>query len=132
MKKLLIPLVIIALMIIIFFSWCQNKAISTIDIDSMTIKALPSPPKVKTIDKKDDIEKVVSFINSIDKEVTIQVGTKGWEFWIQTNGKKEHSIIFIGDKVSIDKIWYKINTAEIKKLRELYNGLDYKEEPVVK
>ncbi|MGK0468097.1 hypothetical protein [Clostridium sp.] len=95
----------------------------------MTITALPSPPKIKLIDKKDDIEKVILFINSIDKKVIMFSGSKGWEFNIQIKGKKEHTILFVVDRMKIDEIWYKINIDEIKKIRELYNALDFKEKP---
>lgn len=68
------------------------------DVDSITITALPSPPKVKTIDKK----------------------------------VEEHSISFIGNMVHIDNDWYKIYTNETKKMRELYNKLDYNEKSIIK
>ena len=33
--------------------------------------------------------------------------------------------------IEIDRVWYKINIDEGKRLREIYNGLDYKEEAFV-
>jgi hypothetical protein len=126
MRKLFVSILIIILIVIVFFSWSHYMSISeisTVDINSMTITALPSPPKVKLIDKKYDIEKVILFINSIDKKVIMFNGSKGWEFNIQIKGKKEHTIMFVGDRMKIDGIWYKINTDEIKKLRELYNNI---------
>lgn len=129
MRKLLLPI----LMFMLLFSGCQSEMIQTSDIDSMTITALPSPPRVKTIDKKVDIEKVVSFINSISKEkIKLKEDIKGWVFSINTKGKKEHSISFTGNMIHIDNDWYKIDTSEIQKLEELYNKLDYKEQPVIK
>ncbi len=134
MRKFLL----ISLMFMLLFSGCKGKAIqssseiSLTDIEVITIKALPSPPKAKTIDKKDDIEKVVKFINSINKEKVKQEDIKGWEFWVQTKGKKEHSVTFIGNELNINNNWYKVNSNEIKKFREIYNNLNYKEEPVIK
>lgn len=130
MKKLIISLSLIILMVILFLSFGHYKSISkisTIDINSMTITALPSPPKVKSIDKEHDIEKVILFINSIDKKVIMFNGSKGWEFYIRTKGKREHSIYLTGDMMKIDRVWYEIDADEIKKIREIYNGLDYKQ-----
>lgn len=134
MRKLLLTL----LAFIILFSSCQSNGgdlsndIIASNIDSITIKALPSPPKMKTIDNKDDIEKVVNYINSIYKEKVKLGDVNGWEFYIQTKGKKEHSISFAGSILNIDGIWYKTNTDEITKFRDLYNSLNYKAESVNK
>lgn len=125
MKKLLIPLMIITLIVILFFSWCQYKLTSKIlitDIDSMAIQ---DQGKVKKIVKNDDVEKVVLFINSIDKKVTIPNGAKGWQFYIRTKGKKEHTICFKGDMIEIDRVWYRINTDEGKKMREIFVVLKF-------
>ena len=128
MKKLLIPLAIITLIVILFFSWCQHKSTSKILITDIDTMAIQDQGKVKKIVKKDDIEKVILFINSIDKKVTMPNGAKGWQFYIRTKGKREHSICFKGNMIEIDRVWYRINTDEGKQLREIYNGLDYKEE----
>jgi hypothetical protein len=128
MRKLLLPILVFML----FFSGCGSELIQPSDIDSMTITALPSPPKVKTINKKVDIEKVVSYINSISKEkIELKEDVNGWVFLIKTKGKEEHSISFIDNMVHIDNDWYKIDTNETKKLRELYNKLQYEETPAI-
>ena len=128
MRKLLLPLLVFMML----FSGCQGEMIQPSDVDSITITALPSPPKVKTIDKKVDVEKIVSFINSISKEkIKLKENINGWVFLIKTKGKEEHSISFIGSMVHIDNDWYKIDSNETKKLRELYNKLDYKEKSII-
>ena len=132
MRKLLLPAIIFVLLL----SGCQGKTVQTssrislTDIESITIKALPSPPKIITIDKKGDIEKIINHINSINKDKVKQEDINGWEFWVQTKGKEEHNIILVGNLINIDGVWYKINADEIKKIREIYNSLYYKEEPV--
>lgn len=134
MKKLLVTLVAF----VILLSGCNNKAvqnsnnISLTDVESITIKALPSPPKVKTIDKKEDIEKIINHINSINKEKTKQEDIKGWQFFIETKGKQKHSITFMGDLIKIDGALYKIDDDEVKNFREIYNSLNYKEESAIK
>ena len=128
MRKLLLPLLVFMML----FSGCQSEIIKSSDVDSITITALPSPPKVKIIDKKVDVEKIVLFINSISKEkIKLKENINGWVFLIKTKGKEEHSISFIGSMVNIDNAWYKIDTNETKKLRELYNKLDYKEKSII-
>lgn len=131
MKKLL-SLLLIFMMVL---SGCGNKSISnsiTIDIndiDILTISALPSPPKIKKVDRKSDIKQVISFINSISKkQIKLEEDINGWEFIINTKGKKLHSISFIGNMINIDKIWYEVDANEIKKMREMYNELNYPEE----
>lgn len=129
MKKFLIPLMIITLAVILSFAWCEYKSTSKILIIDIDTMAIQDQGKVKKIVKKEDIQKVLLFINSIDKKVTMPDGSKGWQFYITTKGKKEHSICIKGNMIEIDGIWYKTNTDEGKKLREIYNGLDSKEEP---
>jgi len=127
MKKLLVWVSLLIIIVMLFFSWFKYKSESKIaasDTNNIKLTALPSPPKVKTISKKEDIEKVISFINSIDKKVILPSGEKGWEFYIQTKGNKEHSITFIGNRMKIDLVWYKINIDELKRMREIYNELD--------
>jgi hypothetical protein len=134
MKKLLIWLSLVIIIVILFFSWFQYKSeskIAAIDTNHIKITALPSPPNIKTIDKKADIEKIISFINSINKKVTMPSSAKGWEFYIQTKGNKDHYIYFVGNRMKIDWVWYKISIDEIKTLREIYKGSDYKEEPYI-
>lgn len=109
-----------------------SSNINVNDIDSMTIEALPSPPKMKKIDRKGDLEKVIKYINSINKNKIKQEEVKGWVFYIQTNGKKQHSISLLGDKIEIDDVWYKINYGEVGNFRSLYNNLNYKEELIIR
>lgn len=138
MKKL----ILILLISILIFSGCTNKTVSTDninvnDIDSITILTLPSPPKEKRINemkdiKREDIKKIIDIVNSIKKEKINKQDTKGWTLSIHTFGKKEHIITFSGDNVVIDKLVYKINNADIDKVKNLYNELDYKENSYIK
>ncbi|MDF2506076.1 hypothetical protein [Clostridium sp.] len=133
MKKL----ILILLISMLIFSGCANKSVSADninvnDIDSLTIITLPSPPKEKTITKKEDIKKVMDVVNSIKKEKMKQDDTMGWILSIHTSGKEKHSITFSGGKVVIDNLSYKINNTDIDKVKNLYNKLDYKEESYIK
>ncbi|MBU3201625.1 hypothetical protein LL037_12335 [Clostridium estertheticum] len=134
MKKL----ILILLTSILIFSGCANtksvsvdntKGIINInDVDNLKIITLPSPPKEKTITKKEDIKKVINLINSIKKEHIKQNDYKGWSILIKTDGKEKHSLCFSGGRVEIDNLWYIINNNDIDKIKNLYNKLNYKEE----
>lgn len=134
MKKIILSI----FLIIFLLSGCQggydleSGNIDSTKINNITIKALKAtaPPKSKYIDKEKDVDKVIEFINSIDKKKVEQEDINGWEFWIENKGIEKYSITFIGNKMKINKTWYKINANELKKLRELYNELDYKETPI--
>lgn len=129
MKKLI--LILLTSMLILY--GCANKSVSSDkinvnNIDSLTIITLPSPPKEKTITKKEDIKKVMEVVNLSKKEKIKQDNTKGWTLSINTSGQEKHSITFSGGKVVIDNLSYKIDNADIDKVKDLYNKLDYKEQ----
>ncbi len=131
-------LILILLTSILIFSGCANaKSVSVDntkgkfninDVDNLKIITLPSPPKEKTITKKEDIKKVIDLINSIKKEHIKQNDKNGWSILIKIEGKEKHSICFSGGKVEIDNLWYKINNNDIDKIEKLYHELDYKED----
>lgn len=130
MKKLLFTLFIILLL----FYGCESKTVETkdsisiTDVDSLTITALPSPPQIKTIENKDEIEKIINHINSINKSNIEEDNINGWEFLIKTKGNKEHLISLVGDKININGTFYKVSKDELSKFRDLYNSLEAKEE----
>ncbi|MCB2291055.1 hypothetical protein LGK97_15065 [Clostridium sp. CS001] len=106
-----------------------NNIINPEETESITITTLPSPPKIKIIDKKEDIKEIITFINSIKLEETKHDNIKGWVILIATKGKNNHSLSFLGSLIHIDGKWYTTNKDELSKLRTLYNDLDYKEIP---
>lgn len=130
-------LILILLTSILMFSGCANtksvsvdntkEIININDVDNLKIITLPSPPKEKTITKKEDIKKVINLINSIKKEHIKQNDYNGWVILIKTDGKEKHSICFSGGRVEIDNLWYIINNNDIDKIKNLYNELNYKE-----
>ena len=135
-----LTLILILLTSILIFSGCANtKSVSVDntkgkininDVDNLKIITLPSPPKEKTITKKDDVKKVINLIISIKKEnIKQKEHIYDWYIWIETDGKEKHSIGFCGGKVEIDNSWYKINNTDIDRVENLYKELDYKEEP---
>lgn len=132
MKKIILLIVLLSLI----FCGCQRKQeilsenLNISGIDSMIIKVLPSPPKMKAIDKEEDIKSIIEYINHISKQRIEQEDIKGWEVLIQTDGEQKHSIKFIADMLKIDDVWYRVGETEVEKIKNLYNKLDYDEQQV--
>ena len=108
MKKL----ILILLTSILIFSGCSNtKSVSVDntkgkininDVENLKIITLPSPPKEKTITKKEDIKEVINLITSIKKEhIKPKEDIKGWSIWIKIDGKEKHSVCFLVAKLKL-------------------------------
>lgn len=132
MKKIFLLVVLLSLIL----CGCQRKQeklsenLNTSGIESMIIKVLPSPPKMKAINKEEDIKSIIEYINHISKQRIEQEDMNGWEVLIQTDGEEKHSIKFIADMLEIDDVWYRVGETEVEKIKDLYNKLDYDEQQV--
>ena len=132
MKKIFLLVVLLSLIL----CGCQSKQekisedLNINGIESMIIKVLPSPPKMKAINKEEDIKSIIEYINHISKQRIEQEDMNGWEVLIQTDGEQKHSIKFIADMLEIDEVWYRVGETEVEKIKDLYNKLDYDEERV--
>lgn len=132
MKKIFLLVVLLSLIL----CGCQSKQekisedLNINGIESMIIKVLPSPPKMKAINKEEDIKSIIEYINHISKQRIEQEDMNGWEVLIQTDGEQKHSIKFIADMLEIDDVWYRVGETEVEKIKNLYNKLDYDEERV--
>lgn len=132
MKKIFLLVVLLSLIL----CGCQRKQekisedLNINGIESMIIKVLPSPPKMKAINKEEDIKSIIEYINSISKQTIELEDINGWEVLIQTYGEQQHSIKFIADMLIIDDVWYRVGETEVEKIKDLYNKLDYDEERV--
>lgn len=104
--------------------------IDSSNINKLIFKSIEDN-KYKVIDKKEDIENVINFINNIYGEETESKSINDWNFLIQTNGvDSDHSIIIEGDIMNIDEEWYKIDSQEVEKLKDIYNELNYEEKNI--
>lgn len=132
MKKIFLLVVLLSLIL----CGCQSKQekisedLNINGIESMIIKVLPSPPKMKAINKEEDIKSIIAYINHISKQRIEQEDMNGWEVLIQTDGEQKHSIKFIADMLKIDDVWYRVGETEVEKIKNLYNKLDYDEQQV--
>lgn len=96
-------------------------------INNITITVMPSPPKAKVIDNKDDISKIVDYINSIEIKDKEQGTYKGWEVNINLKGKENYDISFVEGCIYLNGIVYKVDKDVINEIKDIYNNLDYKE-----
>lgn len=97
-------------------------------IDELSITVLPSPPKVKNVTSKDDVEKFVLFFNSIKTKRILLETAKGWQIKVQTKGSQKHTIYFIGEKLYFDGNWYSISSNQLNEMNKLYQSFNYPEE----
>lgn len=123
--------IIIALGVVGLTSNISSNYIYEIDknkVTSINIKVMPSLPKQKVISQKEDIDKIVKYLNSIKVKDKKQELYKGWEVAILISGKEKYDISFIGEYINVNGIEYKVSKDEMKKLRRLYNSLKYEEQ----
>lgn len=126
-SKRKIFIVAITLIFVIILTLCGSKTqLNSEKISSIRIQALPSPPKFKDIDKKEDIERIATFLNDLPKEEIKDDGRNGWQFFIEVNEiGSTYYVSFLGDRLYIDKKCYKIDDKVLNEFRELYNSLQY-------
>ena len=128
-SKRKIFIVAITIIFVIILTLCGSKTqLNSEKISSIRIQALPSPPKFKDIDKKEDIERIATFLNDLPKEEIKDDGRNGWQFFIEVNEiGSTYYVSFLGDRLYIDKKCYKIDDKVLNEFRELYNSLQYEE-----
>ena len=128
-SKRKIFIVAITFIFVIILILCGSKTqLNSEKISSIRIQALPSPPKFKDIDKKEDIERIATFLNDLPKEEIKDDGRNGWQFFIEVNEiGSTYYVSFLGDRLYIDKKCYKIDDKVLNEFRELYNSLQYEE-----
>lgn len=128
-SKRKIFIVAITFIFVIILILCGSKTqLNSEKISSIRIQALPSPPKFKDIDKKEDIERIATFINDLPKEEIKDDGRNGWQFFIEVNEiGSTYYVSFLGDRLYIDKKCYKIDDKVLNEFRELYDSLQYEE-----
>lgn len=104
-----------------------SLSINSDKVTSVSLRAMPSPPKEKIVYKKEDVEKIAKYINKMKLKQKGQEDIKGWEFSITIQGEEPHSIYILGKNLDIDGVEYTIDKDEVLKLRELYDSLNYEE-----
>ncbi|WMJ81006.1 hypothetical protein RBU49_01765 [Clostridium sp. MB40-C1] len=88
MKKLLIPIsIIIFLICLLCFYRNHNKDLTRLCLNENSIKEislakLPVPPRKKVLSEKEDLKKIIDFVNSIKLMKKINQPFKGWVYLI--------------------------------------------------
>lgn len=106
--------------------------VSVEGISVITIKRNLDGTKQKVITKKEDIERVISHINSIEYKYSSNLEWSGFGYTIEFKGDKEYFIGFNGMKLKYNDIWYTVKQEDLAKagieLDTLYDSMNYKEE----
>ena len=106
--------------------------VSSEGISVITIKRNLDGTKQKVITKKEDIENVIKYINSIEYKYSSNLEWSVFGYTIEFKGDKEYFIGFNGMKLKYNDIWYTVKQEDLAKvgikLEELYDSMNYKEE----
>jgi hypothetical protein len=82
---------------------------------------------MKKITKKNDLEEIVSFLNTLNYNTTKQVNTTEPLLSIEVKGELNCSLIFVDNLVKVNGTWYEVNDNALIELRNIYNNLQYDE-----
>ena len=126
--------VISVLAIVLLTTRLKSENLNLVDsskISEVTIKVMPSPPRGKNVYNKEDVNKIVDYINSIKVKGEKQKVYKGWEVNIKLTGDENYDISFIDNYININGIQYTASNKEIDKIKILYDSMNYEERDIV-
>lgn len=124
--------VIVILAIALLTTKLTSEKLNLVDssnVDNIIFTSMESPSKGKIIYIKEDIKKIVDYINSIKVKDKEKGTYKGWEVNININikGDKSYDISFVEESMYLNGVVYKVNKNITKEIKDLYNKLDYEE-----
>lgn len=98
-------------------------------IKSISIIKTGSPIRKKVVTSKDDMNKIISFIKTINLKSKLNEHYKGWTYSITIEDVDNNitSIEIYLNKISYNNIFYSIDTSVNQKLKEIYSELNYPE-----
>ncbi len=131
MKKLLPVLMIICLL----FSGCGEAGpISYAGITEITVASFKyeSFPYQKVVDKTEDIEKLIGFINDAEKDKVSKKKVDDWKMTLSVTGEHNHSIKISDKYMVIDGKWHEISEKTLFDIQYIYHNLEYYEVDYVK
>lgn len=119
----------------------RDKIKETVDTDkNITLNIVPSsisitktgnPVRKKNITSPEDINKIVSFIKSIELNEKLSDVYKGYSYSIRIidkNGNEVQNIAIFGNKISLPgNSFYTIDEDVSEKIETIYNELNYPE-----
>jgi hypothetical protein len=114
----------------------DNDEINITDFDSMTVEtAINNSTELKQVNNKNDITKLINYINALKKEKIETQDLAGENYFIEFDGKDKYTqVAFKGKMIGIavmdnnadsEKIWnwFKINDVDLSQLMIIYNNL---------
>ena len=128
-KKIIILVTSIILSVLVYRYLTTIPKLNTENIKDITIITLPSPPKVKTVNRKEDIKEFVNYYNTISGKPLLYkffLGFKGWEVMVNINNGS-HTLRFIGNELEVDGRWFLIDSKVKEQIIYLYNKFEYEE-----
>lgn len=139
MRKLINLLCVIFILSLLTVACSDDKGSAlvgnTTNINSIKIKLLKGDQSKgwlwmeKEITNQSDVNKVLNKLKSLNYKDIKQTPVNGFDLIVQYRGDKDYTFVFSGDRVNINGKYYGITTKEDENIRELYDFLDYKENP---
>lgn len=129
MKKFLIILLIVLALCFISYNHTP-KSISLKYVDTITIKLLSFPPKMKIVTEEKDLKEIINFFNSIDYSTTEEKHNIVPLISIAIDGDLNCSLIFVDNLVKFNGTWYEVDNNTLIELRNIYDNLQCDEIPI--
>lgn len=128
-KVSLILLFICILLTVFCFSACNTDIPENNTYTGVKFTMMPAPPKQKVITSAHDIQTILEFIETTEKDVVTDSDNdkNGWTVKIDFMGEKEQTVSFLGNKMNYNGQIYLIDESIISQLQTLYDSLDYPE-----
>jgi len=127
-----IAVVLILCAIFLYFSNIKRITIDASQVDSIKIQSIQLEPNggpwkwsEKVITRKEDIEKVTGFLNSIWYKNKKQVQEAGFDLIIIIKGKKDYHFVFKGGIINANGTDYRTPLSKDKEAHDIYNSLNY-------
>ncbi|WP_195244740.1 hypothetical protein [Clostridium celatum] len=105
----------------------DSQVLRADDIYNITIESISTQTKYKEVTKKEDINNIVNFINTMPIYEVINENINSVQYSIKIHGVTDHIYSFNDDIMGVDGIYYRTVEKEISELNELYNNLNYEE-----
>ena len=127
-----IAIVLVLCVILLYFSNIKRIRIDASQVDSIKIQSIQLEPNdgpwkwsEKVITRKEDIQKVTEFLNSIWYKSKKQEQEAGFTLTIIIKGKNDYSFVFKGDIINVNGTDYRTPLSKDKEAHNIYNSLNY-------
>ncbi|MFL0268057.1 hypothetical protein [Candidatus Clostridium radicumherbarum] len=133
-KPLGVAIIVILVIIILYYTSINRITIDVSQVKSLKIQSLEKNINdgswkwnEKEITRKEDIQKVVGFLNSIKYRKIMQENDNGFGLVVIIKGEKDYTVVFKGNVVNVNGTNYRTNLPNNEKAHQIYKDLDYTE-----